>query len=369
MNLQPGKLGIREYVAIAILMVGAKATEDTPAILFQNAQNAGWLLAFLSAALFFIPLYLLIKTMSLFQGKNLFAVMNKLLGKYLGFALCLIILVISSLGITFDSRSYANIIRIYYFSTTPMLVLYSIFLGICAYGAKKGIQHVGTVSYLIVFYVLFSLIFSFILSTQNSTILSILPIWGPGILEIMKKSTGHFNMLGNFFLLTMLIPFLKSNKEFQKGTWIAYIFVSVQISAATLFYICMFDKSLAGLGYPYHTLIRYISLGSYIPNIEIFFFAIWLMEAFVRFTAFLYITALMFGHLFKIKDFEYLIPSIATIFLLIGLIPESPSDISVQLKPFISNLAGPLFAAVSLILWLTALVKGEFKHAKNKNSM
>ena len=30
MKQQPGKLGIREYMSIAILMVGAKATEDTP---------------------------------------------------------------------------------------------------------------------------------------------------------------------------------------------------------------------------------------------------------------------------------------------------------------------------------------------------
>ena len=46
------------------------------------------------------------------------------------------------------------------------------------------------------------------------------------------------------------------------------------------------------------------------------------MAAFIRFAAFLYICALMFGHLFKIKDFEYLIPSLATIYLLIGIIPE-----------------------------------------------
>ena len=30
MKQRTGKLGIREYVSIAILMVGAKATEDTP---------------------------------------------------------------------------------------------------------------------------------------------------------------------------------------------------------------------------------------------------------------------------------------------------------------------------------------------------
>ena len=80
----------------------------------------------------------------------------------------------------------------------------------------------------------------------------------------------------------------------------------------------MFDTSLEGIGYPFHTAIRYISLGSYLPNIEIIFFVIWILAVFIRFTAFLYINALMFGHLFKIKDFEFLIPALATIYLLIG---------------------------------------------------
>ncbi len=56
------------------------------------------------------------------------------------------------------------------------------------------------------------------------------------------------------------------------------------------------------------------------------------MAAFIRFAAFIYINALMFGHLFKIKDFEFLIPSLATIYLLIGMIPESPIDVSLVFK-------------------------------------
>ena len=49
------------------------------------------------------------------------------------------------------------------------------------------------------------------------------------------------------------------------------------------------------------------------------------MGAFIRFAAHLYINALMFGHLFKIKDFKYLIPPLAAIYLFLGSIPESAS--------------------------------------------
>ncbi|MFL6560477.1 MAG: GerAB/ArcD/ProY family transporter, partial [Bacillus sp. (in: firmicutes)] len=144
---------------------------------------------------------------------------------------------------------------------------------------------------------------------------------------------------------------------------------SIQLSVGIIIYICLFDTSLKGIGYPFHTAIRFISIGTFIPNIEILFFVIWLMSAYIRFTAFLYINALMFGHLFKVKDFEFLIPSLATLYLLIGSSPESPYDLSLQIKPILGNIAGPLFLVISITLWLVALVKGEFKHEKNRNSM
>ncbi|MBO0961380.1 GerAB/ArcD/ProY family transporter [Neobacillus sp. MM2021_6] len=368
MNQLPGKLGIREYVSIAILMVGSKATEDTPAVLFTKDQNAAWMIPILSAGIFFIPFFLLLKTLSLFQGKNLFFIIQKLLGKYIGFFVCLVIFIITSAGISFDSRTYTNIIRAFYFRTTPILILYALLMAVCAYGAKKGIQHIGSVAYLLILYAIIGLFVALGLSTQDSNVQAMLPIWGPGKMEIIRQSSQSLTLFADFFLLTMLIPYLTSYKEFRKGTWIAYIYVSIQISVATLLFICMLDHMLGGVGYPFHTAIRYISLGSYIPNIEIIFFIIWIMSAFIRFTAFLYISVQMFGHIFKIKDFEFLIPSLATLYLLIGIIPESPIELGIEWEKMVQTVAGPAFAAISLILWLSALLKGEFKHAKDQNS-
>jgi spore germination protein (amino acid permease) len=369
MKQQQGKLGIREYVSIAILMVGAKAMEDTPTHLYMKVQNASWMIPILSAGLFFIPLFLLLKTLSLFRDKDLFSVIQKLLGKYLGFMVCLLIFLISSYAISFDTRTYTNIIRTFYFSTTPNLIIYALLMVVCTYGAKKGIQHISSVAYLIVYIVVVSLWFALMLCTKESTIQAVFPIWGPGKLEILKQSSKKLTLFADFFLLTMLIPYLTSIKAFKKGTWFAFVYVSIQISAAILIFICMFDASLGGIGYPFHTAIRFISIGTFLPNVEIIFFVAWLMSAFIRFTAFLYINALMFGRLFKIKDFEYLIPSLATIYLLIGSIPEAPVSVSIAFKAISLNIAGPMFAVISLILWLAALLKGEFNHEKNRNSM
>ena len=125
MKQQEGKLGIREYAAIAILMVGSKAMEDTPAMLYAHVKSAAWMVPIITGAIFFIPLYLLLKTFSVHQSKNLFQLIQHLFGKYIGYFICLAIFLINSAAISFDSRTYTDIIRTYYFTTTPNLMLYA----------------------------------------------------------------------------------------------------------------------------------------------------------------------------------------------------------------------------------------------------
>ena len=126
--------------------------------------------------------------MSLFHGKNLFAVIQKLLGKYIGFFICLFIFLINSSAISFDTRTYANIIGTFYFTTTPQLVIYALLMFVCAYGAKKGLQHIGSVAWIVLFYALISIYLALLLSLQDSNIEGIFPIFGPGIPEIFKTS-------------------------------------------------------------------------------------------------------------------------------------------------------------------------------------
>ncbi|MBB6447821.1 GerAB/ArcD/ProY family transporter [Bacillus benzoevorans] len=369
MKQQPGKLGIREYASIAILMVASKASEDTPAVLYSHVKNAAWIIPLLAGVIFFVPFYLLVKTFSVHQNKTLFELIQNLFGKYIGFFIGMAIFLINSVAISFDSRTYANIIRTYYFTTTPNLIIYAILMLVCAYGAKKGIQHIGSVSYIVIFYVILSFYVALLLSAQDANISAIFPIWGTGIADILKESIPRVTLYADFFILTAILPYVTSFKDFKKSTWIAYFYVIFHLSIAVLVFICLFDVTMTGMGYPFHTAIRYISFGRFLSNIEILFLPIWLMATFIRFSAFLYINAHMFGHLFKIKDFQYLIPSLAAIYLLIGMIPESALDLSVQFKGKVKYFAGPIYAALCILLWATALFKGEFKHAKKKNSM
>ena len=76
--------------------------------------------------------------------------------------------------------------------------------------------------------------------------------------------------------------------------------------------------------------------------------------------------ALMFDQLFKINNFEYLLPTFAAICLLIGMFPESPINTSLGFKNRVQFIVGPTFSGICIILWLAALLKGKFKHQNER---
>ena len=98
-------------------------------------------------------------------------------------------------------ETYTNIIRSFYFTTTPNLIIYALLMVVCAYGAKKGIQHIGSVAYLVDFLCSVSFYLALLLSSQDSNIESIFPIWGPGKLEILKQSALRITLFADFFIL------------------------------------------------------------------------------------------------------------------------------------------------------------------------
>lgn len=369
MKQQKAKLGIREYAAIAILMTASKATEDTPMMLYSHVNTAAWMIPILSGAIFFIAYSLLIKTFTLHQEETLFDLIQRQFGKHLGWIICLLIFVINSGAISFDSRTYTNIIGTIYFTTTPKLIIYAIFMFVCAYGAKKGIQHVGSVSYTMIFYVLASFYLVLLICAQDINPYTMFPLWGTGAKEVLKESLSRVTLFADFFILTILVPYVTSFKDFKKSALLSYFYVIFHLSIAILIFILLFDVMLIDTVYPFHASIRFISIGRFLTNIETLFLPIWLMGAFIRFSAFLYINAHMFGRLFNINDYEYLIPALAAIYLLIGMIPESALEVALNFKQMSQFISGPFYVMLSFLIWVIALIKGEFKHAKENNSM
>jgi spore germination protein KB len=368
MEQSRGKIGIREYVATVVLVVGVKLSDDTPAIFAYFLKNALWMAPVLIGLLSIIPIYFMMKVITAYKNKNLHDVILHLFGRYIGNFLSCILLLGGLIALILDSAVYVDIIGTMYFTETPILLIYIVFMVVCAYSAKKGLEHIGSVSWLVLFYIKFSLLIALILALQESRVAHVFPILGPGPWEVVKRSSAHVSIFAEFFFIGLIAPYIASEKAFKKGTWIALLIVVSELTIAFLVYLFVFDfEGLRYLDYPYQELIRLIRLG-FITNIETFFFPFWIIASFIRFSMYLYLISILFGGIFNIKKFEYLAPIIATITVIFGMAPEAPTFTLFKMREILQNMLSPMFVFVPCLMWILAKLRGDLKYEKTSQN-
>lgn len=357
MEKHKGKIGLREYMAIVLLAVGTKLADDTPAILFHKLENSAWMTPIIIGLIAIIPIYLLLKIYSRFPNKNLMDILQILFGKPLSLLIIFLLWIAGFILNVIDTSIYTDIIGTMYFTETPTIFIYMVLMAVSSYGAKKGLEQIGSVAWSLLTYIKISLFIALILALTEGSFSYIFPIFGPGKWEIVKESSLKLSLYVDFLYLGVIASYISSTKDLKKGTWISLIILMIEFPLSIIAYLSLFDyESVKLLNYPFHETIRYISLG-FLTNIETFFFPFWLVATFIRFSIYLYISAIMFGWIFKIKEFEYLIPTIATLMVIMGMIPETPTFSMVDIKEKILHFSTPSFFILPVLLWIRLIMK------------
>lgn len=361
MDLKKGKLGTREFFAIILITIGTKLTDNTPTALYNKVGSAAWITIILMSLISIIPVYLLTKVITSYENKNLVEIINRLLGKYIGFFIILVLWLTETYSIVLNSAMYADIIETMYFVRTPIFIIYIVLMGVAAYGAKKGLEFIGSTAWITLVGLNIALFVVLILSVFQGRINYIFPILGNGPSEIIMESTMNASIYGEFLYLGFIVTTLRSTNVYKKGIWIGFTYVTTILIFALISYVMLFDYvSIVNLNYPFHETIRYIQLG-FLTNVESLFLPFWLVASFLRFSFYLYISALLFGALFKIKQFKYIVPPLSILIVFLGLIPEAPVFSILILRDLLVYITAPIFLFLPLILWIIAKLKGELK--------
>lgn len=366
MNQTKGLIGMRQLMALLLLMVGAKLSDDTPALLYSDLHNSAWMAPLIAALEFLFPLFLLLKVQERFKNLTLHEINLTLLGKGIGYVVSLFLWLMGTAAIIVDSRNYTDIISTLYFTKTPTLVVYAVLMFVVSYGAKRGLQNIGSLAWLSLWYIKGTLFLALLLTFQAGTTKAIFPLWGPGKIAILKESSLKVSIFADFVYIFLIAKYAASFKEFKKGTLFAFLFLMFELSLAYLAFEMVFDYPTAQLlNYPFHDTIRYITFGRFLTNIETLFFPFWLLAVFVKFSAYLYLNALLFGSLFKIKHFELVIPTLATLYLIMGMALHPPAFVIFTLRNVLLNVLTPMVLLYPILLWIVAQAKGMFNNERS----
>lgn len=178
----------------------------------------------------------------------------------------------------------------------------------------------------------------------------------------MKTAGQRLSIFGDFFFIALIAPLVASYKDYKKGILITYIIITMELTIAIMLFVMLFDfTSVEILNYPFHETIRYIQIG-FLTNVETLFFPFWLVATFVRFSVYIYFLVILMGGIFKIKEFEYLIPLVTVLIILFGTAPETPVITISNFRGMILSVLSPIVFVMPCLMWLIAKIRGDFKN-------
>jgi len=358
-NTTKDKIGSREFFSIIVLSIGTKLSDVTPTLMVDDGKNASWMIPIIAGLIFFIPFLLILKLLKRYNNKNILEVIEQLTGKWVTLLLGSVLFFFVAATTITESRSYVDIISTMYYSDSPQLAIYFLFIGSSYLIAKHGLEAIGRVAWLSLPYIKISLLFLVLFLIPDLQFGRIFPILGPGLGPLLEEGFTMSTLYGDLFLFTIIYPLLNSQKNFHLTSWIGFGVVVFELALFMMIYTSFYEySSLEKVSYPWHEITRYVHFGA-IEHTETFYLAFWLGAALIRFAIYLYGIAILLSYLFKINEFEPLLITIATLVIFIGILPENPLTYGLEFREnIIMKYSSYFYIIFPFLLWLTAKWKG-----------
>ncbi|SDK23684.1 GerAB/ArcD/ProY family transporter [Sediminibacillus albus] len=356
------RLGAREGFAMITMMIGVKISNTTPSMFAQTGANAFWLMPLISMSVILPSVILLYYLLKRYKDKNLVELTEHILGKHVGKFVAFLLFVIFFTLLAIEGRSYTEQLKMLYFPESPTPFIFFIFFMIAFYGAKRGLETIGSTAWAFFFYIKASVILLAFLALREVIFARIFPIFGNGLVPLLTEGAKKASLFSDIFLLAMAYTAFDSTKKFRKGVFSGFAFVFLEMTFFFLLYCTIFDyNSIDKVAFPFHEITQYVNMGNFFTNIETFFMIFWLFAALIKYMIYLYLISWIFGAVFNIKEFEPLILPFAFFGIVAGMVPENAVINELVFKSNFMDMITPFLIFFPFLLWVTAKFKGDLK--------
>jgi spore germination protein KB len=357
-RFEKDQIGIKELFAIMFITMSTKASDASTLFLFRDGLNAAWIILLGSFMLILPSLFLLNSVLKKYESKNILEITQLTLGRPIAYLIAFFMVSFFLLNTASDARSYMTQLITINFPNTPLFVLLVLFLFLCMWGAKKGWESICSVAWMFFPYLIVTLGLLTFLLMKDAIFPRIFPLLGTGGWELTKASFRYTSLVPEPFIVAMMYPFVKNHKTYTRGLYTSLIFTLFVMVLAYLSYVWVFDyRSLIKITFPFNEAIRLVSLGKMITHVEQFFISVWLLSAFIKFAAYIYVVCSVFGFLFSIKDFEHTILPVGILILMLAMIPENNENNVFLIREMGFKYVKFLILCLPPLLWVASKIK------------
>ena len=363
-----GKIGVIEIASIGFVLVSIKIADTTMHSFIQRGETGAWLLNLIAGLIALASVALILVVARKHQGKSFLEILKIYFGRLLGTVIFFAFFLSIFIATIYHALIGLSGISIFLLPKTPDIVVYTLGFLTVMFIALRGLETLGRATWAFAPFYFLTFIFIIILSIVSDTTLAWqynFPILGQGFKDMAYHGVIMSSHYGEFILLFVLLPFVRSYKEFKIGTLVVTIYSIIATSIFLFLLISIFGyPTIDHVALPFHDLVRVFNIGKYLYNLESFFLYIWATAETIRFAIYLYLVSYMFSQFTNINEHEPLIIPITFLIYILGfLIPGI--QMAYEARKVLLNYAWVLFAVLPFMLWILSLWKD--RRRKNVN--
>lgn len=348
-----------EIYCMLVLLTVPSAFLIVPAMVNHRTANNAWLaiLAALipGALLLYVYLYILKKSTRPFP-LMLEDCLGKIIGKILGFFYIIVFLIGCSVNLAiFVTFISANIVP-----DTPLSVFIGLMLLTCYYGLKTGLANIARVSILMFLLALPLIILLLSLGiAYNPDFSNLLPFMSISLQDFAHGVYEGFWIISNMMAILILAFFSTRREKISSTLFMSlftYVFITAMSAAVIIIHIGSNTTNL--LSFPIFKVVRDISVGDFIQNVDALFIALWIAGVFgaisVKWFMACYVTQQVFG----LKDYKFIAAPTAVIIAFFTLLAaKNIIALHVLVHTLLPVIYGVIYVLIPLLIFFVMLFK------------
>jgi spore germination protein KB len=329
-----------------------------------DAKNDAWIAGIIGLSMCIPMLLVYSRIMSIFQGKDLFEILDLVLGKIFGkFVSVIYILYSFHLG-ALVLRNFGEFMNTSALPETPLFV--SMFcLGLVIIAAVRlGIEVLGRTTTYFVPIIFFILLIVQILGIPQLHFNYIKPIFGNALSQVMKGAFSAFSFpFAEVVIFTGFFSSLKTKKSNVKVYLAGVLISGAIVIITTIRNILVLGNMLGSFYFPSYEAVSRISIGDFIQRIEVTVSIVFVYGVFVKSSICLLIACKGIGRLFNLKDYRSIVIQMGLLMIYFSyIVYNNIMEMRYWAFKVYPYYAFPMQVILPIMIWIIA----EIKARKNK---
>lgn len=276
-----------------------------------------WLAKILGILMALPVLMIYAKLLSMFEGKDIFDILNLAFGKIIGRIISLIYIWYALHIGALVLYTFSEFVSTIGLNETPKIVFMGMLMFLSTWAVKEGIEVLGRWAEILIVFLVFMISMNFILSIPNMKINNLLPILENGVKPVIKGGFSAFSFpFAETVIFTMVFSCLKDKKSIFK-TYISGLLLSgtvlVFIAARNIMVLGSYVMSTTY--YSTYNAVEKINIGYFLQRLESAVSIVFLIAGFVQISISLLGASKGISKIFNFNDYRFIVTPTALIIM------------------------------------------------------